>query len=355
MASIELRISDDGSKTYRVKIRIKGSPSASATFTRLTDAKRWAQSIEAAIREGRYSKTAEAKRHTLGELIDKYVQEILSNKPKNLINTQRNLVWWKKEIGFYLLSDITPAIIAHQRDLLLKGITSRGTKRSPTTVIRYLAALSHAFTISVNEWGWLDDNPIRKVTKPKANPGRVRFLSNEERLALLDACQQSKSKHLYTIVVLAISTGMRHGELINLRWADVDLVSGMITLNDTKNGEKRSVPLTSLALEQIKALSKVRRIDTDLLFPSPLTSKPIDVRKPWYTAIKKANIENFKFHDLRHCTASYLAMNGATLVEIAAVLGHKTLSMVKRYAHISQPHTHQVVTAMNEKIFMLKK
>lgn len=351
MASIERRVSENGTLTHRVKIRLRGFPPATASFMRLTDAKRWAQSTEAAIFEGRYHKTFESKRHTLADLIDKYIKEVLPNKPKNSINTKRNLIWWKKEIGAYLLSDITPAIIAQRRDLLLNSIISRGTKRSPSTVIRYLAALSHAYTIAVNEWGWLDDSPTRKVTKPRATSGRVRFLSDDERMQLLDICQQSKSKHLYTIVVLAISTGMRYGELINLHWYDVDLNSGTIILNDTKNGERRSVPLTGLALEQIRLLSKIRRINSDLLFPSELTTKPIDIRKAWHTAIKNAKIENFKFHDLRHCTASYLAMNGASLVEIAAVLGHKTLSMVKRYAHIGNSHTHQVVTAMNKKIF----
>lgn len=352
MASIETRTTEDGSKTYRVKVRLKGVACQSATFTRLTDAKRYAQSTEVAIREGRHFKSAESKRHTLGDLVDKYITEVLPNKPKNSVNTQRNLLWWKKEIGFNLLADVTPAIIAQHRDSLLKGITSRGTKRSPSTVIRYIAALSHAFTIAVNEWGWLDDNPIRKVTKPRATSGRVRFLSDEERKRLLAACKNSKSKHLYTAVVLAISTGMRHGELINLRWNNVDLINGSIILNDTKNGERRAVPLANHALEEIKKLSKIRKIDTDLLFPSQLTVHPVDIRKPWYSAIKKAKIDNFKFHDLRHCTASYLAMNGASLVEIAAVLGHKTLSMVKRYAHISQPHTHAIVSAMNEKIFL---
>lgn len=351
MASIENRLGEDGKTTHRVKIRIKGARNISASFTRLTDAKKFIQSTEAAIREGRYSKTAESKKHTLNDLIDRYIEENLFSTTSNTPNTRRHLRYWKKIIGFHIIADITPAIIAQQRDLLLRQNTSRGTKRSPSTVIRYIAALSHAFTIAVNEWGWLDDNPIRKVTKPKATAGRVRFLSDDERGRLLEACKKSKSKFLYPIVVLAISTGMRHGELINLRWPDIDLTNGMVTLNKTKNGEIRSVPLTSHALEQIKLLSKVRRIDTDFLFPSTIVLKPLNIRKPWYSAIKKAKIDNFKFHDLRHCTASYLAMNGATLVEIADVLGHKTLSMVKRYAHISQPHSHQVVSTMNNKIF----
>lgn len=351
MPTIERHTAKCGEVTYRVKVRLRGFPPQSATFKRLTDAKHWAQDTESSMRDGRYFKHTEAKRHLLSELIDRYVAETLVNMPRNAINTKRNLLWWKNQIGFHLLSDLTPSIIARKRDALLNANTTRGTKRSPSTVIRYLSALSHVFTIAINDWGWMDDNPMRKVTKPKSPQGRVRFLDDEERQQLLDACKQSKSKHLYAIVVLAISTGMRHGEIMNLRWNHIDLARGRITLHQTKNGERRSVPLTGHALDQVKAMSKVRRIDTDLLFPGTLTQKPVDTRKPWYTVLGKTKIENFRFHDLRHCTASYLAMNGASLAEIAEVLGHKTLSMVKRYSHISENHTSKVVESMNDKIF----
>jgi integrase len=330
---------------------MRGFRSQSATFKRLTDAKHWAQDTESAMRDGRYFKHTEAKRHLLSEVIDKYIAEVLSLKPRNARNTRRNLLWWKSQIGFHTLADITPALIAQHRDSLLNTLTYKGTKRSPSTVIRYLSALSHAFTIAVNEWGWMDDNPLRKVTKPKSPQGRVRFLDDDERRRLLDVCKASKSKHLYTVVVLAISTGMRQGEIMTLRWSQVDLQRGRITLHLTKNGERRSVALTGHALGQLEQWAKVRRIDTDFVFPGVGTKKPVDTRKPWLTAIHKAKIENFRFHDLRHCTASYLAMNGASLAEIAEVLGHKTLSMVKRYSHIAESHTHQVVSAMNDKIF----
>ena len=97
--------------------------------------------------------------------------------------------------------------------------------------------------------------------------------------------------------------------------------------------------------------TKIRRIDTDLVFPGRRRNRPIDLRTPFETAVKRAGIEDFRWHDLRHSAASYLAMNGATLAEIAEVLGHKTLAMVKRYAHLSQAHTARVVEAMNVKIF----
>jgi len=173
-----------------------------------------------------------------------------------------------------------------------------------------------------------------------------------ERTRLMKACQSSDNPHLYTIVVLALSTGMRQGEIMGLTWDDVDLNQGRITLRETKNGEIRVVPLVSKALNLLRELP--RQTDTPLLFPNKVKQgKPMDLRVPWEKALKKAKIGNFHFHDLRHSAASYLAMNGATIAEIAEVLGHKTLQMVKRYAHLSESHVAGVVGRMNDQIFGL--
>ncbi len=255
------------------------------------------------------------------------------------------------KVGSYLLADVTPALIVQYRDELASGETYRGTQRSPATVVRYMAALSHAFTIAVNEWQWLEDSPMRKVKKPKESRGRVRFLDDDERARLLAACKESSNEWLYMCVILALSSGMRQGELMGLKWSDVYLNDGYLILHETKNGERRRVPLAGVALALLKEHSKVRRLDTKLLFPGKNPDKPIDLRKPFETVMKSADITDFHWHDLRHCTASYLAMNGASLAEIAEVLGHKTLSMVKRYAHLSDGHVSSVVTSMNEKIF----
>ncbi|MBS0587032.1 MAG: site-specific integrase [Proteobacteria bacterium] len=355
MANIEKRISSDGVTSYRVKIRLKGFPSQSATFERLTDAKKWAQQTESAIREGRHFKTTEAKRHTLAEMIDRYCRDVLPSK-KSAKDQAQQLAWWKSEIGSYSLADITPSLIGECRDKLGREITVRNKLRSPASVVRYMAALSHALTIAVKEWGWLEDSPMRKVTKPKESRGRVRFLSDDERMRLLKACKESSNPYLYSVVVLALSTGMRQGEIMGLTWDVVDLNQGRAILHETKNGERRAVAITGRALELLKELSKVRRIDCNLLFPAKEKApqkpqKPMDLRTPWETAVKKAELHDFKFHDLRHSAASYLAMNGASLAEIAEVLGHKTLQMVKRYAHLSEGHTARVVASMNDKIF----
>jgi len=350
MATFDKHTANDGKVTHRVRIRMKGCPLQTASFERLTDARRWAQQTEAAIREGRYFKTREAQRHTLAELIDRYVADVLPRK-KGAPKQYQQLAWWREHLGVYALADLTPPLLAEYRDKLAAGFP--GTEpRGPATVVRYLAALSHCLSVAVKEYQWLDDSPMRKVRKPKEPRGRVRFLSEPERAALLTACEASPNPYLLPVVVLALSTGMRAGEIMNLEWRDVDLVRGWLTLRETKNGAMRGVPLAGKALELLKEHARLRRrLDTPLLWPGVHPNKPMDLRQPWEKALQQAGIQNFRFHDLRHSAASYLAMNGASLNEIAAVLGHKTLAMVQRYAHLSESHQAGVVERMNAAIF----
>jgi integrase len=258
----------------------------------------------------------------------------------------RHLTWWKDHIGDRLLADVTPSLLAEYRDKLAKGERS---PRSPATVVRYMAALSHAFSIAVREWEWVDDSPLRKVSKPKEPRGRVRFLSDEEREILLVACKQSKASYLYPLVVLALSTGARRGELLGLTWGDIDLKRRVAILHQTKNEERRALPITGHALGCVEKLAEIRRIDTNLLFPDETGKKPVEIRPAWEKVLKETRLEDFRFHDLRHSAASYLALSGASLAEIAEVLGHKTLQMVKRYSHLSEQHTAGVVAKMNKK------
>lgn len=352
MATIEKRINLDGTTSYRAKVRLKGYPTQNATFARLTDAKKWVQDTESAIREGRHFKTREAKKHTLKELINRYFEEILSRKIKGITDQKTQLSWWQDNIGSFLLSDITTALIIEYRNKLSseKSLRKNG-KRSSSTVNRYCSALSHCFSIAVKEWEWMQENPMLKIKKLKEPRGRVRFLSDEERERLLEVCKESQSPFLYLLVVLAISTGARKMELCSINWEDVDLKRGMIILHDTKNGERRALPLVGIAKDLMKEHFKNRNENTNRVFPAKNLIDPIDIRTPFETALIKAEIEDFRWHDLRHSCASYLAMNGATLAEIAGVLGHKTLSMVKRYSHISEAHTAGVVERMNSKIF----
>lgn len=351
MATFDKHTANDGKVTHRVRIRMKGYPLQTASFDRLTDARRWAQQTETAIREGRYFKTREAQRHTLAELIERYTREVLPKKKGRGIQIQgAQLAWWREQLGAHALANLTPPLLAEYRDKLAAGHPGNAP-RSPATVIRYLAALSHCLSVAVKEYQWLEDSPLRKVSKPREPRGRVRFLSEPERAALLAACEESPNPYLFPVVVLALSTGMRAGEIMALEWRDVDLARGWLTLRETKNGDIRGVPLAGKALDLLKQYGKVRRLDTPLLFPGNNPGKPVDLRVPWLAALKRADIEDFRFHDLRHSCASYLAMNGASLNEIADVLGHKTLSMVKRYAHLSESHKAGVVERMNAAIF----
>ncbi|MFT5548186.1 MAG: integrase [Candidatus Azotimanducaceae bacterium] len=141
---------------------------------------------------------------------------------------------------------------------------------------------------------------------------------------------------------------MRQGEILNLTWNLVDLKRRGITLEKTKNGERRHIPLVNHAWELLNNLSKIRRMNTALVFHSRTTPlSPVAIRKPWGNAVKSAELQDLKFHDLRHTAASYLAMSGASHIEISEVLDHKTLQMVKRYAHLSQSHTSSIL----ERIF----
>ena len=370
MANITKRSNKDGTTTYKVLVRLKGHPAQTASFQRLTDAKKWASATETAIRENRHFQSREAKKRTLRELITKYKQ---SASAKTLSDRKHIFLYWSDALGAYLLQDITPARIADKRDELTL------TGKAPATVQKYLATLSHVFSMAVKEYGWLDSNPITKVTKPSLPNGRVRFLSDDERDALIKAASPDDANKMHPallpVITLALSTGMRQAEIMYLFWREpksppadtawgvVHIDTAKIVLHATKNGSKRVLPLVGPAMDMLKEMKQIRRLDTDLVFPAkrppkkrdeagnPLPIEPIDLRKPWENALKKAGIENFKFHDLRHSCASYLAMGGASLSEIAEVLGHKSLSMVARYSHLSEAHTAGVVERMNSRIF----
>ncbi|MHB1753816.1 MAG: tyrosine-type recombinase/integrase [Acidiferrobacter sp.] len=348
MATIEKRTTAEGT-SYRVKIRLRGQSVQTATFARLSDAKRWGEQTAAAMREGRHFATTEAKRHTLNDAIARYKAENLP-RLKDAEVRAGQLTWWGRELGGYVLADLTPARISEAREKLARETIQGGGIRSDATINRYLAALSVVLATCAKSWEWLEISPMRRVEKRKEPRGRVRYLSDDERERLLGACRDHPD--LYAAVMLALTTGARRMEIMSLSWGQVDLSRRVILLEDTKNGERRPLPIVGPALDILRERAKVRRLDTDLVFPGRTHPKqPVDLRTPWETALRRASIENFHWHDLRHTTASYLAMNGAGLQEIAAVLGHKTLAMVKRYAHLSHEHVAGVMEDMAGKIF----
>lgn len=360
MATICERTDSKNNKTFQVKIRIKGKPTISQTFERKTDAKEWAAQTETDIRRGLYFKTIEAKKHTFSDMVNRYLKNELHNRKSDHKKFTMQLNWWSDKLGAYFLNDITPQLLSEYRDKLQKEVVRYKTTingeqvplyRSNATVNRYMACLSIVCTIAVNEWAWLEENPVKKVRKKKEPKGRIRFLSDEEQRAILEECKKSTNKYLYTVVFTALCTGARYSEIMNLKWQNVDFEKQRIYFMDTKNGENRAIHIVPPLYERLKEHAKVRRIDTDLLFPRADGKKPLEMNKFWSKALKDSKVKDFRFHDLRHTAASHLAMNGATLIELSHILGHKTLQMVKRYSHLTENHISTVMEKMSENCF----
>ncbi|MCH9045045.1 MAG: site-specific integrase, partial [SAR324 cluster bacterium] len=295
MAAISKRISQEGKISFQAKIRLKGHPTQSATFSRLTDAKLWTQQTESAIREGRYFKTREALKHSLAELLDRYVREILPRKSPRDTNQARQIQWWKNRLGHLPIANVTPALVSESAEKLANGITHYKTPRSPATVNRYLAVLSHAFTIAVREWQWAEENPVLKVSKRTEPRGRVRYLDDDERERLLKACLESDQPLLYPAVVLSLATGARQGEIWPIKWKDVHIERGLITLYDTKNGEPRSVPLTGHALDVMRELRSKHATVFQWVFPGQSGRNHIDLHHPFRKDLAEAESENFRW------------------------------------------------------------
>jgi len=364
MASIQRIVSPLTKEvSYRAQVRVKGHATQGKTFPNKKEAQQWANSIEAAIRENRYFPHAKASRTLFAEVAQRYRDSVLRGSKREVKHGQ-HLDWWLERFAGKSIAEITPDLVAQARDDLAAGTYTRGKERtnrktgaiiapkayqrSGATVNRYLATLSHLFTTAVKEWRLVDHNPVRDISKKKESRGRTRFLSDEERDALLEACQASTWPDLHTLVLLAISTGARRGELIRLKWTDIDLKKARAVVHETKNGDPRTLPLVGKALEALRALKLQNSARSEYVFPQPSgfpgPYEAFDAH--WYTALKAAGIENLRFHDLRHTTASYLAQQGASLLEIADTLGHRTMTMVKRYAHLAQPHKVGVIEKM---------
>lgn len=378
MATIQKRETRHG-VSYRVQIRIKGFPTQFKTFERLTDAKIWAQRTEAAIRDGDYRVQERSARGKLfKDIVDRYRREVVPLKsPHTQVTEQAYMRFWESELGEYGISYITPELISASITRLLnedldrreakqraaderRGIKREPRKRTRRTVKHYRDGLERIIR-QAQRWGWIVHNPMDGVIEiNNIKDGRDRFLSDEERDALLQAARENEHPYLYPIVVFALSTGARRGEILGLKLVDVDLNRGAAILRDTKNGDTRAVPIVHHLAELLREhIAEVNARMDELkipkkeryLFPRPDGLAPIDVRPWWDAARAKAGLVDFRFHDLRHSAASYLAMNGASLVEIAGVLGHKTLQMVKRYAHLTDSHVKSVVTKMNQNVF----
>ena len=325
---------------YKAHVKKNGKNLKIKTFTRKTDARTWAKRIEADF-ELMEALGCKGSSLTLSQLADEYLDD-WSGKDAN---QAPRVAFWVTVLGHYNLVDITATVVRESLEALGKGSCKRGDglgraknldrNPSPATINRYRAVLSSMLKYAVSQ-GYITSNPVAKVPTKALNNKIVRYLSDTERQDLLAACRQSSWKPLYRLVLLAMTTGMRKAELMNLRWSDIDFTRSVAMLATTKNGEPRHCPIPSIALDEFKM---VRQVGDGLVFPSKkIPTKPFEFRKHWAKAINVAGIKGFRFHDLRHTAASYMVMNGMSLYETVTVLGHKDTQTTTRYAHLSTEH-----------------
>jgi integrase len=329
MASIKQRTSG-----YQAQVRRKGFPTLSRMFASRKDAEAWARMIESDMDRGTFLDRTEAERTTLGELLKKYQKEISPRKRAGAIEVIRiNRFLNNEKLCSYKASALTGKLLSEWRDKRLKEV-------SGSSVNRELNLLSHAINIARKEWGIHISNPVEYIQRPKNNQPRERRLQGDELkqlLAELNLTDRNEQGHFMTggthnpwlkpLVLIAIETGMRQSELLSLTWHKVDLAKRTATLDQTKNGSRRVVPLSNAAKTVLEALP--RSIDGKV-FP---TSREA-VKRGFNRAVERAGIPDLHFHDLRHEATSRLFEIGLNVMEVATITGHKTLSMLMRYTHI---------------------
>lgn len=286
------------------------------------------------------------ERPTLGDLVDAYRRAYAGRDRTR----GSNLAAWCALLGeraafeisddeiFQALEQLRaqPANVYGGRDVLGRRIFRKKGLRSAATVNRYHAALMAVFTWAIKQRraprGF--ENPARKIERTPEKNAVLRFLSDPERERLLEACRESTWPRLYLLVLMAITTGARRGELLALTWGDIDLERAIAHVRSSKNDHPRALPLVPAVLEELRRFASERA--EACVFPSrSRLSEPRHFDTGWLAALKRAEIRRFRFHDLRHTCCSYLAQQGASLIEIADVMGHRQLAMVKRYAHLT--------------------
>lgn len=342
---IEKRIAKDGTISFRAKVNLAGFPPQSATFDRRGEARDWATTLEADMRAGRYRADTLARKYTGGDLIRRYVKTVLNKKTDNKLTVKaqrKQLAWWEKKLNGCLLINLTPFIINECMDELAET-------RAPATVNRYLAALNHAINTAIKQWGWMNANPVEKVDKPKEPKGRAVFLTQEQCYALFRACMQEKRKPLFLVVLMAVCTGARKSEILSLKVRDLDLMRRVAVAYDTKNGEHRQLYLWDELATALARHTKHKR-KSARVFESR-NGGVLNIEVEWRRSLRRAGVVDFRFHDLRHTAASYLAMNGTDPGSVGEVLGHKDPKQTKRYSHLSTSHVGGVVRDMNAKYF----
>ena len=315
---------------YRVLIRQAGMKPVTKTFNNKRSAVQFVNSIES-DRNKLLAYTQSKSQTVFSIIIDEYLKKVYKGTRVN--DERRKLNFWIEALGDKPIIDITSTDIN-------EALSTLPAQFKNATINRYVAAISVVFSYACREYG-LHINPVRKIPSLPENNKRTRFLSEAERTSLFKACRASHWDKLYLIVLLAITTGARKGELTKLRWSDIYFDRRTAYVATTKNGQPKVLPLTDSVIRELQLFDGK---DSSLIFASRIKEDvPYCFTKPWKKALEDGQINDFRFHDLRHCCASYLAQSGASLLEIADVLGHKQISVTKRYAHLCIEHKSSLI------------
>jgi len=336
----------NGGAVFMALVRLKGFKPVSRTFPTAEAACEWARATRQELTAQRKRGTARPDLPTLtvGGLVREYLADPVIKALRSYETYHERLDWWIAHYGTVRVLDVSVLTLREAREKLQPG-------RAPATVNRHLAALRTAWNwgraagLVPTERAW----PARlMLTEPK---GRTRYLSDEELKALLDAAK-ARGPTLYAMVVVSLGTGVRLGELLRLTWADVDFDRARIRVLLTKTNTARAVHLPAVAVAALKALRKADVVSATHVFLTPAGvpyTKDL-LHGPWYAMRDAAGLKDFRWHDLRHSCASFLAMKGATLLEIGSVLGHKSPSMTMRYAHLVEGAPVTGHTELDEKL-----
>jgi len=331
MATIQ-KLTNKKGVSYRVLIRKKGLKAISKTFPSKKLANQFVMQVESdwkiQLALGGKSNTKSFKDISKKYRIDRYGS--VSSTP---VPYESRIRYWDDLFDNKKIINITKNDISD-------GLKTLPDRLSNASINKFRGAVSAVLSYACREYN-LPYNPAR-YTQPMAEPrGRVRFLSAKEKSDLFKVCKGSSWHKLYLLVLMAVTTGARKGELLNLKFTDIDFNKNIAYISTTKNGEPKVLPLTDeVALE----LRRFSNQNAQYIFNSEIKpDRPMCFNKLWKKALKQANIQDFRFHDLRHTTASYLAQNGASLLEIAEVLGHKQISVTKRYAHLCIDHKAKLI------------
>ena len=318
MATIEKR-----GQFWRVKVRRAGLPAQTKTFNNRTHAQQWARSVESDLDKGIVVDRRTAQRLSLAEVLERYRREVTPTKRGSADENLRLKAMAQRPFARIKMSALTSSQLAAYRDERLKVV-------SGATVNRAFSVLSHAIATARREWDvYLPTNPCTLVRRPPQGRPRDRRLQGDEEKRLLAACRGARNKWLVHFVALAIETGMRRSELLGLLWDNVDLERRTALLPLTKNGDSRGVPLSSRAVDVLRALPP----STNGRVFGELTREAL--KQSFNRAARRAGITGLRVHDLRHEATSRFFEKGLNVMEVASVTGHKTLQMLKRYTHLS--------------------